>query len=70
MFLYSYRMIVTVAFFPILNHIGYSMNIREIIVIAWGGLKGAVSLALALSVAETSAIDFNNIGSKVRTYTQ
>lgn len=58
-------MVVTVAFFPLINHIGYSMSIREIIVIAWGGLKGAVSLALALSVAETAAINFNTVGSKV-----
>ena len=60
-------MVVTVAFFPLINRIGYSMNIREIIVIAWGGLKGAVSLALALSVAETPAINFNAVGSKVIT---
>lgn len=59
-------MVVTAGFFPILTHIGYSISMRHVLVISWGGLKGAVSLALALGVAQTSAIDFNTIGSKVR----
>ena len=34
--------------------------------ISWGGLRGAVGLALALVVAQTSSINFDLIGSKVR----
>ena len=37
--------------------------------ISWGGLRGAVGLALALVVAQTSAIDFDLIGSKVSKHT-
>lgn len=60
------RLLVTGFFQPILTRIGYSMNWKHTIVISWGGLRGAVGLALALVVAQTSAIDFDNIGSKVR----
>lgn len=36
---------------PILSHLGYGLNWREAIVLAWGGLRGAVGLALALFVS-------------------
>jgi NhaP-type Na+/H+ or K+/H+ antiporter len=44
------------------------MNLKHVVIITWGGLKGAVSLALALTVAQTTDIDFFTIGSKVRKY--
>ena len=49
-------------------HIGYSIDWKQIIVITWGGLRGAVGLALALVVAQTPQIPQDTIGSKVRTY--
>lgn len=36
---------------PVLSHLGYGMNWKEAIVLAWGGLRGAVGLALALFVS-------------------
>ena len=59
------RLIVTGGLNPILTRVGYSMNLKHVMVITWGGLKGAVSLALALSFAQTETIDFNTTGSKV-----
>merc|ERR1719409_495619 len=35
---------------PILRHIGYGLTLKEAIVMVWGGLRGAVSLSLALLV--------------------
>lgn len=60
-----FRLIVNSSLYPILTRIGYTMNLKHILVITWGGLRGAVGLALALVVAQTSAIDFDTIGSKV-----
>jgi NhaP-type Na+/H+ or K+/H+ antiporter len=38
------------AFSPILKHIGYGLSLKEACVMVWGGLRGAVSLSLALLV--------------------
>ena len=50
-------------FTPLLTHIGYTIDWKNAIVITWGGLRGAVGLALALVVAQTESI--HDIGSKV-----
>lgn len=44
------RAAVLVLLYPILIHLGYGMNWKEAIIIVWSGLRGAVSLAMALSV--------------------
>ena len=49
---------------PILTHIGYTVDWKQVTVITWGGLRGAVGLALALVVVQTQGID-HMIGSKV-----
>jgi len=36
-------------FYPILSKIGYGMKKREAVFVVWGGLHGAVGLALGLS---------------------
>lgn len=46
-------------------HIGYSIDWKQVIVITWGGLRGAVGLSLALVVLQTSGIPLDTIGSKV-----
>ena len=53
------------ALFPVLKRVGYSMTWKDVVVITWGGLRGAVGLALALVVAQTAAINFDKIGCKV-----
>ena len=60
------RFIVLGSLMPILTHIGYHIDWKQMIVITWGGLRGAVGLALALVVAQTSGVPLGNIGSKVR----
>ena len=44
------------------------MTWKHIIIITWGGLRGAVGLALALVVVQTASIDIEAIGSKVVLY--
>ena len=39
---------------------------KQMIVITWGRLRGAVGLALALVAAQTSGVPLGSIGSKVR----
>ena len=41
---------------PILSNIGYTVDWKQVTVITWGGLRGAVGLALALVVAQTPGI--------------
>ena len=53
---------------PILRHTGYGMSWKEGIVMTWGGLRGAVSLALALQVAHHDTIDQEGVGVRVSTY--
>ena len=48
-------------FSPILMRIGYGLSWQSAVVAAWGGLRGAVGLALALQVY----IDHPQIGGKV-----
>ncbi len=64
--MFSYRLIVNGLLFPILTRVGYSMTWKDMVVISWGGLRGAVGLALALVVAQTSEINFDKIGCKVQ----
>lgn len=52
-------------FSPILRHTGYGMSWKEGIVMTWGGLRGAVSLALALQVAHHDTIDQERVGVRV-----
>lgn len=40
---------------------------KTLVVMSWGGLRGAVSLALAISVNRDPRIDQKTIGSKVLT---
>ena len=58
-----HRFIVIGGLTPLLMHIGYSIDWKQIIVITWGGLRGAVGLALALVMAQTPGIPL--VGSKV-----
>ena len=50
-----------IAFSPVLIHTGYGLSWQNGVVIMWGGLRGAVGLALALQVA----IDHPEVGGKV-----
>lgn len=52
-------------FSPILSKLGYGFDFPKAIVMWWGALRGAVSLALALLVAEDDTLDPHLIGNKV-----
>jgi len=45
------RAIVIALFYPIMKHIGYGLTPKDGVVAWWGGLRGAVGLALSLIVA-------------------
>ncbi|KAL9955551.1 hypothetical protein ACROYT_G036889 [Oculina patagonica] len=59
------RGLVMMTFSPILMRIGYGLSWQSAVVAAWGGLRGAVGLALALQVY----IDHPLIGGKVLAHT-
>ncbi|KAL9685164.1 hypothetical protein QQ045_022611 [Rhodiola kirilowii] len=48
------RAIVMIVLYPMLIHLGYGMNWKEATIIVWSGLRGAVSLSMALSVDHAS----------------
>ena len=55
---YSLCRACTIALFsPLLKRIGYGLTWRSATVMAWGGLRGAVGLALALTVSQNEALD-------------
>ncbi|XP_072046818.1 sperm-specific sodium:proton exchanger-like [Amphiura filiformis] len=56
-------------FSPVLSRIGYGLPWRNAVVMTWGGLRGAVGLALALLVAQSGVLDNRIIGSKVLFHT-
>lgn len=45
------RAIMVLIFLPFLKYFGYGVSRSEIIVLVWGGLRGALGLTLALMVA-------------------
>ncbi|XP_053385039.1 sodium/hydrogen exchanger 10-like isoform X1 [Mercenaria mercenaria] len=59
------RGFVIALFSPVLKHTGYGLTWREGTVMTWGGLRGAVGLALALQVAHHDRIDQETIGNRV-----
>jgi NhaP-type Na+/H+ or K+/H+ antiporter len=52
----SARFLATFAFQPLMRRLGAGVSWREATVMAWGGLRGAVSLALALVVCQHDAV--------------
>ena len=50
------RAFVVFVFSPILRKVGYGLTVKEAAVMVWGGLRGAVSLSLALLVDQNHLI--------------
>lgn len=59
------RGLVIGALSPVLQHTGYGFSWQEGTVMCWGGLRGAVGLALALQVAHHDSIDQQKVGLRV-----
>ncbi len=53
------RALVIGAFYPMMTRIGYGLSSKDAVVVWWGGLRGAISLALALIVASEMSIAEN-----------
>lgn len=51
------RAVVITVLMPLLKRVGIGINREKAIVLIWGGLRGAVSLALALIISQDSLID-------------
>ena len=62
------RSIVMILFFPLLARLGYGIKWETVCVMTWGGLRGAVGLALAL-VVEHEHLENSEYGSKVLFHT-
>ncbi len=54
--LFFIRAFSVMLFMPLLKRIGIGINYQKSTVLVWGGLRGAVSLALALTVAQNELI--------------
>ncbi|CAA7032537.1 unnamed protein product [Microthlaspi erraticum] len=48
------RCVVVGILYPLLRRFGYGLDWKEAIILTWSGLRGAVSLSLALSVKQSS----------------
>ena len=44
------RAIMVLSFYPILKSTGYGINKKEIVVLIYGGLRGAIGLCMSLMV--------------------
>lgn len=53
---YFSRLLVYVAMTPILRHIGYGISWQHSMACVWGGLRGPLSLCLALIVLQTPSV--------------
>jgi NhaP-type Na+/H+ or K+/H+ antiporter len=51
------RALVLALFYPLMKHIGYGLSPKDGIIAWWGGLRGAIGLALAIIVANEYTID-------------
>ncbi|KAH8740877.1 Na+/H+ and K+/H+ antiporter [Cryptosporidium ryanae] len=52
------RGIMVFALSPLLTRIGYGLTFKEAIILIWGGLRGGVSLALAMSLESEDYLDY------------
>jgi NhaP-type Na+/H+ or K+/H+ antiporter len=62
-FLNAIRFALTFSFYPVLSRIGLKSNLSEATFISFGGLRGAVGIALALSL-EAEVLQATNEGSE------
>lgn len=51
-----FRYLMIMLLYPLMKRLGYGLNKRETVILAWGGLRGALGMTLALMVSYTSAI--------------
>jgi Na+/H+ antiporter len=51
------RFVLTFGFLPLINRVGEPVSSGQATVMSWGGLRGAVSLALALAVSQHPSIE-------------
>jgi NhaP-type Na+/H+ or K+/H+ antiporter len=58
------RYAMLVMFYPILNNMGYGITPSELMVMGWGGLRGAVGLALAIVVDQEAKREGSSIAAK------
>jgi len=54
--LHFVRFFMILVFWPILRKIGYGMSFKQVLVVSYAGLRGAVGLALALIVTTTQGV--------------
>ena len=53
------RGIALIIHYPLLRYFGYGINLKEILVLSFSGLKGVISTALALMVYNIKALDMD-----------
>ena len=56
-FLMLVRYLLLLAQYPILNRIGYKIDLKSALIMSWGGLRGAIALSLAMLVVLDNRFD-------------
>lgn len=51
------RFLMIAILYPIITNLGYKLDWKDCVVMAWGGLRGAVGLAMAMSMNAATAIE-------------
>ena len=59
------RAVVVLCFYPILDVLGYGLHWKDALVLVWGGLRGAVGLAMGI-VADEADFTSPEEGKQVR----
>ena len=54
-FMNAGRFVVLLVMRPLISKLGYGLNLKETVVLSWGGLRGALGLALALFIEVDSS---------------
>ncbi|KAF8099265.1 hypothetical protein N665_0247s0044 [Sinapis alba] len=60
------RCVVVGVLYPLLRRFGYGLDWKESIILTWSGLRGAVSLSLALSVKQSSGSSYLSLETGTR----
>jgi len=63
---YLTRLLMLFLFSPFICRLGYGINWKTIMVLMWGGLRGAVGMLLALEIYKNKGLcHLPNVGPKV-----
>lgn len=57
LFVFGFRYVINLAFYPVMNKLGYKLTHVSNLILSYGGLRGAIALSLAMIVALDERLD-------------